>query len=309
MKRLSDLPGRDLELLSAYLDKELSPKQERKLHARLEREPDLRWALDELRQTIAVVRNLPEVRPPRTFTLAPEFAGRRAPPAPYPVLQLATALATLAFVAVVGLDTLTSRGGVGALAPTSQEQAQRVAVSQAEATEAATPAEELPSLDAAQPEVPLQAQGGLPAATPTALPTALGIGGGGPPAGAPRASEPLPTLQPNEAAEDQAFIGPGTPCVGCGAGGGGEGGPEEPPMIAQAPLQANPSTGEGQTETPSAKSDMSPPGTELENAPNTFSQPSTGFRPGLSLIRLAEISLGLAALIMGGLTVWLRRSG
>jgi anti-sigma factor RsiW len=197
MKRLSGLPARDLELLSAYLDQGLSPRQEKGLHARLEREPDLRWALGELRGTVAIVRSLPEVRPPRSFTLAPEVAGGRARPAPYPVLQLATALATLAFVAVVGLDTLTSRGGAGALAPASQVQAQRVGGSQAEATQVAAPAEELPSLSAAQPEEPLQAPGGSPAPTPTSPPTALGIGGGEPSAGPPGASEALPTLQPN----------------------------------------------------------------------------------------------------------------
>jgi anti-sigma factor RsiW len=307
MKRLSDLPARDVELLSAYLDQGLSPRQERKLHARLEREPDLRWALDELRRTVAIVRSLPEVHPPRSFTLAPEVAGERRRPAAYPVLQLATALATLAFVAVVGLDTLSSGGSVGALAPSSQEQAQRLAAPQAEATEAAMPAEEIPSLGAAQPEESLQAQGELPAVTPTALPTAVGIGGGEPGVGLPGASEALPTLQPNEAAEDRAFIGPGTPCVGCGAGGGGEGEPGEPPMIAQAPLQGTPA--EAPTEAPSGKTEVSPAGTELANAPDTFAQPANAYRPGVPLIRLAEISLGLAAVIMAGLTLWVRRSG
>src|SRR3990172_2316342 len=117
MRRVSDLALHDLELLSAYLDGELTPREADRLQARLDGEADLRWALEELRRPLSVVRALPEVRPPRSFALSAEAAGSRGRAAAYPVLQLATALATLAFVAVVGLDALTSRATGVALAP------------------------------------------------------------------------------------------------------------------------------------------------------------------------------------------------
>src|SRR3990172_935326 len=154
MRRLSDLPLRDLELLSAYLDGELTPREADRLQARLDGEADLRWALEELRRTVSVVRSLPEVRPPRSFTLTAEAAGSRAPHAAYPALQLATALATLAFVAVVGLDALSSRATGVALAPTFREQGQLLTAAPVEeATQAPTP-EPPPALSASVPEEP-----------------------------------------------------------------------------------------------------------------------------------------------------------
>jgi hypothetical protein len=46
---------------------------------------------------------------------------------------------------------------------------------------------------------------------------------------------------------------------------------------------------------------------DLGNAPSEFTQPLARYRPGLSPIRLAEITLGLAAVIMAALTLWVRR--
>jgi hypothetical protein len=76
-------------------------------------------------------------------------------------------------------------------------------------------------------------------------------------------------------------------------------------MIAEAPSLASPATGEASTEDLSEKA----AGTELAAVPTTLAESSTAYRPGFPLIRLAEISLGLAALIMGGLTLWVRRRG
>jgi hypothetical protein len=304
MKRLSDLPARDLELLSSYLDDELNARQKGKLLKRLEREPDLRWALDELRRTVSVVRSLPEVRPPRSFVLTPERAGIRVRPPAYPLLQLATALATLAFVAVVGLDALTSQGRIAALAP-APEQAERFAAQQAEEPAAAAPSEAVPSLGKAQTQEPLESLGQAPETTPTPQSTE-GLGGGEPPATLPGASEALPSAQ----AEDRSLIAPGTPCIGCGGGGGeGEATPGEPPAIALAPPQATPTPTPAPTETTIANAGGPPTGGEPSNTPAALSQPSTGYRAGVPLVRLAEISLGLAVAIMAGLTLWVRRRG
>lgn len=304
MKRLSDLPTRDLELLSSYLDDGLSAKQKDRLIERLEREPDLRWALEELRRTVSIVRSLPEVRPPRSFTLTPESAGIRTRPAAYPLLQLATALATLAFVAVVGLDTLTSQGRSAALSSEAPEQVEQFAAQQAEEPAAAAPTETMPAMGMPQTEAPFESLSQAPEATPTPLSTPE-LGGGQPPVISPGAADSMPTVQ----AEDRSLIAPGTPCIGCGGGGEGEALPGEPPAIEEEAPPATPTPSAAPTQMLAAKAAESPAVGDLENAQGALSRPSDLSRPGITLVRLAEISLGLAALIMAGLTLWVRRRG
>jgi hypothetical protein len=294
MKRLSDLPARDLELLSSYLDDGLSAKQREKLIGRLEREPDLRWALEELRQTVSIVGSLPEVRPPRSFTLTPERAGTRVRSPAYPLLQLATALATLAFVAVVGLDTLASRGMTGALAPAAPEQAERFAAQQAEEPAEPAPSEAMPALGMAQTEEPLQSWSQAPQATPAPQSTE-GLGGGEPPAPLPGAAEALPTVQ----AEDRALIAPGTPCIGCGGGGEGELEAGQAPITAQGPPAATTTPPAAPTEAFAEKAGEPASAGDLGNAPAALSPPSGRVRSGIPLVRLAEIRLAL----------WVRRRG
>lgn len=107
MKNPDHLSPRDLKRLSAYLDGELSRREADNLEARLRSEPVLRQALDELRSTATLLRALPQISPPRDLTLTAEMVGV-AQRRPYPVLRLATALASLAFVALVGLDAISS---------------------------------------------------------------------------------------------------------------------------------------------------------------------------------------------------------
>lgn len=65
----------DFELLSAYLDQELTPSESVRLETRLQTENDLKEALNDLRKTRMVLRSLPVMRAPRNFTLTPEMAG------------------------------------------------------------------------------------------------------------------------------------------------------------------------------------------------------------------------------------------
>jgi len=118
MKELNQLSTRDLELLSTYIDGELSARGIARLLPRLDREPGLKQALEEMKAVVQQMGSLPEAPLPRSFTLTPETAGIRSRPRAYPIFQLATALAAIAFVALVGLDTvvgqfsLASRGAV-----------------------------------------------------------------------------------------------------------------------------------------------------------------------------------------------------
>lgn len=71
------LSDADLELLSAYIDNELSVPERVQLEQRLRSEPALRRELEDLQATTALLRNLEPVRPPRSFTLDPATAPRR----------------------------------------------------------------------------------------------------------------------------------------------------------------------------------------------------------------------------------------
>lgn len=74
-----DLSGRDYELLSAYLDGALDEDERADLEARLETDAALRRELAALRQTVALVRSLPTLKAPRSFTLTAAQAEQIRP--------------------------------------------------------------------------------------------------------------------------------------------------------------------------------------------------------------------------------------
>jgi hypothetical protein len=166
MSQLRQVSPRDLEGLSAYVDGQLTPAEAAALERRLEHDSQLRGALQELRQTVSLLRSLPSVPLPRSFALTPEAIGRR-PVRWYPVLQLGTALAGLAFVVVIGFDALAqNQPGLaarvlsgGAQAPAAESETGAVSLFAAAGT--ATPA----GTAAAAAEDMLAVQ-----ATPEALP-------------------------------------------------------------------------------------------------------------------------------------------
>ncbi len=87
---------RDVEQLSAYLDGQLKPSDMTRLEARLQTDPELASILKELRQARSALRQLPQRRAPRNFTLTPKMVGQKPPlPRTYPVFRFATVLATL----------------------------------------------------------------------------------------------------------------------------------------------------------------------------------------------------------------------
>ncbi len=90
---------RDVELLSAYLDGQLDSNESARLESRLKSDESLRAVMDDLREARGILRQLPQRRAPRNFTLTPQMAGIK-PPAPraYPVFRLAAAVATLLFL-------------------------------------------------------------------------------------------------------------------------------------------------------------------------------------------------------------------
>ena len=97
----------DVELLSAYLDGRLSPADSARVERRLASESNLKTQLEELRETRAVLRRLPQRRAPRNFRLTPKMVGLRPPePRAYPIFRVATALATFLFLVSVAVNGL-----------------------------------------------------------------------------------------------------------------------------------------------------------------------------------------------------------
>ncbi len=121
---IPQLSPRDWEILSAYLDRQLRPKEIVSLETRLSADPDLSAALGELQRTRDALRNLPRLRAPRNFTLTPQMVGQRSAWRPRsaarlaPVFGFASALATFLLILVIVGDWL------GILAPSTAPVAQ-----------------------------------------------------------------------------------------------------------------------------------------------------------------------------------------
>lgn len=96
------LSNHDWELLSSYLDDQVTEKERKYLQTRLEQEPWLQEALDELRMTRMAVQALPKVRAPRNFTLTPEMVAVKKPSSKmYFAFRFASVFASILFVAFV----------------------------------------------------------------------------------------------------------------------------------------------------------------------------------------------------------------
>lgn len=95
------ISSRDLELLSAYLDGQLSSKDTAHLETRLWEDEALRNALDELDRTRTMLRSLPRKRAPRNFTLSAEYVQQRSSSRLYPIFGFASALAAVLLLAVL----------------------------------------------------------------------------------------------------------------------------------------------------------------------------------------------------------------
>lgn len=158
---------RDWEALSAYLDNQLKAKDRVRLESRLNESPELRSALEELRRTKAVLRSQPRLRAPRNFTLTAQMAGVRTGRPPvhgsYPVLRLASILATIFFV-LTTVGELAVRTAAPAPLTVAVSQDQPVAApfgagggSGAEAPAAPAAAFEAPAVEAPAPALTLEA--------------------------------------------------------------------------------------------------------------------------------------------------------
>ena len=144
---------RDIELLSSYLDGQLSSADSARLEARLRTDPDLRSVLQDLRAARSLLRQLPMRKAPRNFTLTPKMVGKNPPlPRSYPLFKFAAALATIMLFFTFGLNFMGAQlasqqpafgmGGGGAPDTFAAESAAATEAPLAEMPAAEAPAEE-----------------------------------------------------------------------------------------------------------------------------------------------------------------------
>ena len=335
LRKKSEHQGVD-ESLSAYIDGELSPAEMERVEKHLQGCRACSESLATLRQTVALVKELPLVPAPHSFAIRPAVIRARpslAPPAwGYGLLKGATALAALLLVLLVGGDLALHVIGAPLAAWAPAAPAAEVALAPTyEPSVAPAPAEEAPMLGqtkatepshtAPPPEnaeevapaapAPTEAAGDFMPAQETASPAARAEGAetAGTPTAAGTPAEPT-------GAEDE----------GLGAGGAETatalpGSPTSSPTARDvteptgepAPSTALPEQAEQRavvpegTETPQMLAMVDVQDTEADQA--ALPEPQVE-APPLSPLRLAELIVVVVLLVLVAATVlsaWLRR--
>ncbi|MGD2028103.1 MAG: hypothetical protein PVI99_09830 [Anaerolineales bacterium] len=309
MKNKNRLHQQEIENLSAYLDHELTEAEEAKIRARLSEDANLREVLEDLRLTRYTLRNAPQVKRQRSFTLTPEMVSQQR--FAWRALNFSRIMAVTAsvlFVVVLGGQMLFS-GQAGMLSFAPQENAAMEAADAEEPMALVAPEEESANDSALQgmaaessaatsafegemvEEAPAEAPVEEPAQEPS------GVGGG-------------PTATPEGSTEPQLEAdAPETQEPG---GGGGE-----PPAAA-----AEPSVDE-ESRTITAEKDMpdDQPGRDVlkigdeimeQEAPAEVPPPDESMAPqpdeeSVPLIRWVQIGLAAFALVSTGAWIYFRR--
>jgi hypothetical protein len=293
------------ELLSAYLDGQLSAGERARLEAGLATDPAVQADLEALRRTVALVRDLPSMPVPYNFIL-PQAATARPRPMPSlrprrawaaPLLTAATAVASFLFVIVLAGDLLFFGTGRLTLAPEAAPQEIPEA-----AMEYAGPIEETKEVEKAVSVEEAEAEEVQPpAAVSTATPPL-------PMMEAPIEAAPEATVEAEGYEEEKAVEAP-APAIG---GGPTEGPPIpaepccEPTMETAAPTEE----GRGAEPTLGTEAAVAPLGGDEEaseaDAVTEERGPREGERTNIALItpwRVLEIALGLIALGLALTTV------
>jgi len=319
------------ELLSAYLDGELSERERERLEARLSEDAALRAELRALQQTVSMVHELRRVSAPRNFILSESMVQRREPaPAPEPrrawaapLLTAATTIVSLLFVVVLVGDLFLSRVGGFASAPAPMRQAEEAAPMALEITgthevegEAVTAPTVPPAVSEETPRIESdmvtegEAREGVRAAEATGTDEAPQEAEATPP---PAASPEAPREEPEMETEEELSAAEATRAAEAPPGAGvapppaGGGGPTEEAAALEVPTVA-PTISQKQVLTPTIPPEepvvseeelglLEPTASELEATP-----PPARERESLVPWRLPwralEIALGFAALVL-----------
>lgn len=325
--------------LSAYLDGELSAQEKASVEEHLEKCRDCSDSLSTLRQTVALLKELPAVPAPRSFALRPTVVKpkvRAAPPSwGYGLLKGSTALAALLLILLIGGEVATQfmvGFPIGAPAPVPPAQERAVAPSamptemhaptqgerligegrdgEAEAETLAPLAAEEPPTPAPMPPEPPADYGAPPTQDVTSPEVTVE---GTAPACTPTAAA-TPVARTNEqevaagAGETEGTATPAETPSPTGTAGAEEAQPTPEPQVTGVPEAAK----QEPTSAPTATSEVVAklPAEELREADQTYGQAAA---LPLSPVRLAELILFVLLMILVPATVltgwWIRKEG
>jgi hypothetical protein len=303
----------EIENLSAYLDHELSEREETQLRDRLAHDAELREKLEDLRLTRYTLRHTPKLKRQRSFTLSPEMVRKQTVAwRAINISRLVSVAASVLFAFVIIGEILFS-GSAGLLAANTAEDSVMVESSEEMEIPMAMQAadenvmeesaeESMMAAESAPVEEPVADEPAEDVAGDTAEGTPLppGMGGG---------IEPTAT-QSLDVAEAELE---GTPEPGAG---GGEP-PTEPPLPADATdveertMPSQKATGEiGQAEDGMAD-DMTMADDSAESAPvekiEETGPTEEGTRESIPWIRWIQGGLLVLAICFGAAAIYFRR--
>jgi hypothetical protein len=104
MNKHRNLSSGDWQLLSVYLDSQLSDKEKRQVDERLQSDPEYRQAMESLRHTSKLLSSVKVIKVPRNFTISPQSIPKKIIPSFIGILRFSSALAALLLVAAFALD-------------------------------------------------------------------------------------------------------------------------------------------------------------------------------------------------------------
>ncbi len=160
----NQITSRDYELLSAYLDNQLSSKDRAVFEQRLKADLALRREFHEINKTRQLLRQLPRKRAPRNYFVTAQAAKVRAQSKFAPVFGIVSAVASVLLAITIFSNTLLFNSAPVAQAPSLQQPPVTiVAQSEVARSEPATQSPTQPPTQAA----PLAAIGAPEEATPT----------------------------------------------------------------------------------------------------------------------------------------------
>jgi hypothetical protein len=268
----SKISTQEWELLSAYLDNQLTPSERLSLETKLHSSESLQTALEEMRRIRILLRSQPRLRAPRNFRLTAQMVGQRTTARRWasPAFGLASAFASLLLVVIIASDLLQSRAPLAA-----------VQYNQARPMEKALPPQALQSAGSASEPAPESQVLAPQAMAPSAAGSAT-LAEGTPAAAAPLLAQPANKITQEPAADSQSNTYPQTTTVESAAPAAAN--PIEPGTLTQIPsppaaIEQFPTTEAAVTPIP-----LSPP-----------SLPAVPYPPHWTL----ELALALFALIAG----------
>ena len=106
MKKPTHLSSRDLQLLSAYLDGELSTKDQNRAEKLLSDYPATRSSLERLRKVKNAIKLLPIHKVPRNFIISADEVRRSLVPNPARVFRYASTVSAVLLIVVLTFDLI-----------------------------------------------------------------------------------------------------------------------------------------------------------------------------------------------------------